>query len=407
MKSAQSVRIAIVGAGIGGTALAALMQRAGWAVSVYEQAERFMQVGAGIHLSPNSMRVMRQLDVHRHVLMSGQEPAAFLNRDAVSGEMLYALRLGEGAYRQFGAPFVALRRGELHSALISAVSRGTVHWGKRVAGLDWCGETIALAFEDGSRAEADIVIGADGLRSRVRSALCGHERPVFSGQVAFRGSYPRELLGGLYVDDLTKWWADETFVLSYWLDRARRDFYFAAMMPQAEWPVEASSVPGDLDEMRGRFGDFHPDVRHMLARAPNGSVTKWALFERPPRFEFGNARVALIGDACHPMRPFMSQGAAMALEDAVVLTRALMGSDDFASAFATFEKTRAARLAEVHRVSAANTFMRGPTEPQWVFGYDALRDHASARLPELGCETVRPLPLPVSASMSGVITGCI
>ncbi|HEV3106699.1 MAG TPA: FAD-dependent monooxygenase [Trinickia sp.] len=383
VRDAHSVRIAIVGAGIGGTALAALMQRAGWVVTVYEQAERFTRVGAGIHLSPNLMRVMRRLDVHRQVLMSGQEPAAFLNRDALSGEMLYALRLGDAAHQQFGAPFVALRRGELHAALMSAVARGTVNWGKRLAGLDWRGETIALAFEDGSRADADIVIGADGLRSRVRSALCGHEQPVFSGQVAFRGSYPRELLGGLRIDDLTKWWGDDTFVLSYWLDRARRDFYFAAMMPQREWPVEASSMPGDLEEMRARFADFHPDVGRMLACAPHGSVTKWALFERPPRFEFGNARVVLIGDACHPMRPFMSQGAAMALEDAAILMRALMGDRNFAAAFEMFAKTRAARLAEVHRVSAANTFMRGPTEPGWVFGYDALREHESARLPVL------------------------
>ncbi|WP_245983324.1 FAD-dependent monooxygenase [Trinickia fusca] len=378
-----AARVAIVGAGIGGSALAALMQGLGYTVTVYEQAERFMRVGAGIHLSPNLMRVMRRLDLHRQVLVSGQEPAGFLNRDAYDGDMLYALELGEAAHRQFGAPFVALRRGDLHAALMSAVAPNTVQWGKRLAGLDWRGETIELSFEDGTRAHADIVIGADGLRSRVRSALCGFEQPTFSGQVAFRGSYQRALLGGLRVDDLTKWWGDETFVLSYWLDHARQDFYFAAMMPQSEWPTEASSMPGDLDEMRARFADFHPDVRHMLARAPQGSVTKWALFERPARFEFGNSRVLLIGDACHPMRPFMSQGAAMALEDVATLIRALMGAGDFGSAFATFAATRAERLGEVHRVSSANTFMRGPTQPEWVFGYDALTAHPSARLPAL------------------------
>lgn len=379
----RAVRVAIVGAGIGGSALAALMQRAGYHVAVYEQAERFMRVGAGIHLSPNLMRVLRRLDVHRQVLASGQEPCAFLNRDAHGGAMLYALKLGEASHRQFGAPFVTLRRGELHAALMSAVTPGTVHWRKRLMGLDWRGETIELAFEDGSRADADVVIGADGLHSRVRAALCGYEQPVFSGQVAFRGAYPRSLLGGSHVDDLTKWWAEDRFVLSYWLDRARRDFYFAAMMPQADWPASASSMPANLDEMRARFEDLHPDVREMLARAPAGSVTKWALFERPSRFEFGNARVLLIGDACHAMRPFMSQGAAMALEDAVMLLRALMGTGDFASAFATFSAMRAQRLMQVHRVSAANTFMRAPTDPHWVFGYDALTAQAAPHLPAL------------------------
>lgn len=383
IKSGDAARVAIIGAGIGGSALAALLQRAGYRASVYEQAAQFMPVGAGIHLSPNLMRVMRRLDVHRQVLACAQEPSAFLNRDAHTGAMLYALALGEAAHQQFGAPFLTLRRGDLYAALMSAVAPGTIHWGKRLAGLDWRGETINLAFEDGTHADADIVIGADGLHSRVRTALRGFERPHFSGQVAFRGSYPRALLGGLHPDDLTKWWAHDRFVLSYWLDRARHEFYFAAMMPQADWPIQASSMPGDLDEMQANFVDFHPDVRHMLAHAPHVSVTKWALFERPAHFEFGTGRVALIGDACHPMRPFMSQGAAMALEDAVIMLRALLGSSDFAAAFAMFAATRQARLAEVHRVSSANTFMRGPTDPHWVFGYDALTAHASSVLPAL------------------------
>lgn len=376
-------RVAVIGAGLGGTAMAALMQRIGYEVTVYEQYERFVPAGGGIHLSPNLMRVLRHLDVHRHVLFKGQEPSAFLNRDALCGDTLYRLPLGESAHRRFGSPFVALRRGELHIALMSAVARDSVRWGKRLAGLDWRGEAIVLEFEDGTRVETDIVIAADGLRSRIRSVLRGHEHPVFSGQVAFRGSYPREGLNGLPVDDLTKWWADDTFVLSYWLDRARRDFYFAAMMPQATWPTEASFMPADVDEMRAAFEHFHPDVRRMLAGAPAGSVAKWALFERPPSFEFGAGRVILIGDACHPMRPFMSQGAAMALEDAAILTRAVLAGGDFAQAQQTFADARRERLTRVHRVSAANTFMRGDTDPQWVFGYDALTAGASARLPAL------------------------
>lgn len=384
-------RVAVIGAGIGGAAVAALMHRLGYEVSVYEQYERFVPAGGGIHLSPNSMRVLRHLDVHRHVLAKGQEPSAFLNRDGYTGELLYALSLGENAHRQFGAPFVAVRRGELHAALLSAVAPDSLHWGKRLAGLDWRGEAIVLTFEDGGRADADIVIAADGLRSRVRGVLRGNERPVFSGQVAFRGSYPRAGLGDLHVDDLTKWWRDETFVLSYWLDRARRDFYFAAMMPQSTWPTEASFLPADVDEMRTAFKDFHPDVCRMLAGAPEGSVAKWALFERPPCFEFGGGRVALIGDACHPMRPFMSQGAAMALEDAATLARALHATDAFGAAVQAYADARRERLTLVHRVSAANAFMRGDTDPQWVFGYDVLTAGISARLPALRTPPARAM----------------
>ncbi|MCA8114644.1 FAD-dependent monooxygenase [Burkholderia cepacia] len=382
----SAARIAIVGAGIGGCALGAMLQRIGHDVRLFEQAPAFARVGAGIHLSPNLMRVMRLLGVHRQALWAGQEPDAFANRQAADGELLYRLPLGEHAIGRFGATFVTLKRGDLHAALLGAVAPGTIAWGKRLAGLDPAGDAIRLTFEDGSSETADLVIGADGLRSRVREALRGFEAPEFSGQVAFRGAYPRALLGELAVEDLTKWWGDRKFVLSYWLDRARREFYFAAMTPQAEWPTQASSMPGDVDEMQAIFADFHPAVRHMLARAPRESVMKWALFERSPQFEFGNERVVLIGDACHPMRPFMSQGAAMALEDATILLRALIGSSNAASAFSTYAQCRVARLGEVHRVSAANTFMHGPTEPDWVFGYDALTAHASAALPPLPVE---------------------
>jgi len=381
MTNMTSARIAIVGAGIGGCALATLLQRAGHEVTLYEQAPRFSPVGAGIHLSPNLIRVLRLLGVDKLALLAGHEPAAFVNRRAEDGELLYSLPLGDAANARFGAPFITLTRGDLYAAVMSTVRPASIHWGKRLAGMDWRGETVELGFEDGTVAHADIVIGADGLRSRVREALCGFEKPHFSGQVAFRASYPSHLLEGLPVDDLTKWWGHDTFVLPYWLDRGRSKFYFAAMTPQAEWPTEASSMPVDVDEMYSIFAGYHADVRHMLRQAPPESVSKWALFERSPKFEFGNERVVLIGDACHPMRPFMSQGAAMALEDVAVLYRAISGAPDFASAFSAYDAHRYERLSEVHRVSAANTFMRGPTEPDWVFGYDPLSAGATAQIP--------------------------
>ncbi|SIT40081.1 6-hydroxynicotinate 3-monooxygenase [Paraburkholderia ribeironis] len=367
-------RIAIVGAGIGGCALGALLQRGGYNVRLFEQAPGFARVGAGIHLSPNLMRVMRFLSVDILALSFGQEPAAFVNRRGDTGALLYRLPLGNAANEVFGAPFVTLKRGDLHAALLSGLTPDSIAWGKRLVGLEPRGDAIELRFADQSSVRADIVIGADGLKSRVREALIGYERPTFSGQVAFRGAYPKALLGNLPVDDLTKWWCDDTFVLSYWLDNAREQFYFAAMTPQLEWPTDASSLPGDVHEMIGIFTGYHADVRHMLEHAPRDSVTKWALFERPANFIFGEDRVALIGDACHPMRPFMSQGAAMALEDAVVLLRALSGTTGFGAACAAYAAHRRERLALIHQVSSANTFMRGPTDPTWVFGYDALSD---------------------------------
>jgi 6-hydroxynicotinate 3-monooxygenase len=366
-------RIAIVGGGLGGCAVGALLQSAGFDAVVYEQAPVFARVGAGIHLSPNLMKVLRAIGVERDLLNAGDSPAAFVNRVWDTGDPIFALPLGETAKAVYGAPYVTVRRGDLHAALMSGLAPASVLFGKRLVGLEPLAETTRIIFADGSSAEAHAVIGADGLRSKSREILYGYERPSFSGQVAFRTSFPRALLQGLPVEDLTKWWAPDKFVLAYFLDAAKEVYYFAAMTPQAEWPHEASSVQGDLEEMLTIFAGFEPLVQRILRTATD--ATKWALFERPPTFVWGEGRVVLMGDACHPMRPHMAQGAAMALEDAAVLARCLQhaASGSFEHAFHLYAAHRADRLARVHKISTENTWLKEKTNPAWVFSYDATK----------------------------------
>jgi|HubBroStandDraft_1064217.scaffolds.fasta_scaffold30971_3 6-hydroxynicotinate 3-monooxygenase len=363
-------RIAIIGGGLGGCAVGALLQRAGFDAVIYEQAPVFARVGAGIHLSPNLMKVLREIGVEQDLLDSGDRPDAFVNRVWDSGELFFALPLGDAAETLYGAPYVTVRRGDLHAALMSSLAPGSVFFGKRLVGLQHLERVTRMIFEDGSSAEADAVVGADGLRSKTREILYGFERPRFSGQVAFRTAFPRSRLRGLAVEDLTKWWAPDKFVLAYFLDTAQEVFYFAAMTPQAEWPHEASSVNADLAEMLEIFAGFEPQVQRILRTAPD--ATKWALFERPATFVWGNGRVVLMGDACHPMRPHMAQGAAMALEDAAVLTRCLQHEEsrDFEQAFQIYAAHRAERLARVHKISSENSWLREKTNPKWVFSYD-------------------------------------
>jgi 6-hydroxynicotinate 3-monooxygenase len=374
MAISRTSRIAVVGGGIGGCAVTAFLQRDGFEVAIYEQASRFARVGAGIHLSPNSMKVLRALDLDQFMLEYGDRPRALANRIWHSGELIFSLPLAGVAEATYGAPYVTIRRGDLHAGLISTLTEGSVHFGKRLLSLDQSGSAVNLAFDDGSSAQADIVIGADGLRSKTRELLHGAERPRFSAQVAFRASYPIGLLRDEVVEDLTKWWAPNRFVLSYFLDRDKRTFYFAAMTPQAQWPHETSSVEADPEEMLRSFVDFEPQVKKILQTAPK--VTKWALFERSAQFVWGSGRIFLLGDACHAMRPFMAQGAAMALEDSAILSRCLARPDisTIDDVFATYSASRTPRLKKVHKISSENTWLRDVTEdPSWVFSHDALR----------------------------------
>ena len=177
MNTSLGRRFAVLGAGLGGLAMAGLLQQAGHAVEVYEQASAFLRVGAGIHLSPNLMKVLRRLGAEAMVLEHGDRPAFLINRRAEDGELISSLRLAGTMERRFGAPFLVINRADLHAALAATVDPTTIHLGKRLTDLVITPDSVRLAFADGTKAEADLVIGADGLHSMTRTALYGAERP--------------------------------------------------------------------------------------------------------------------------------------------------------------------------------------------------------------------------------------
>jgi 6-hydroxynicotinate 3-monooxygenase len=365
------LHIAVVGAGLGGATAAALLQRAGFDVTVYEQAPQFVRLGAGIHIAPNMTKVLRGLGVERPVVTEGFLPAAYSSRAWDTHDLMYQFPLNPDVEARYGAPYLTVNRGDLHAALVSAVKPGTLKLGKRLVGLEPGASSVTLSFADGSKADADIVIGADGLNSRVREVLHGPVRPHYSGYVAYRSTTPIARLDMAVVEDLTKWWGPDSHVISYFQTPARDLIYFVAVAPEAEWTTDASFVPAGHDELHRVFSDYHPVVVRMLDRC--GELTKWGLFERPSDTKWGEGRIILLGDACHPMQPHLGQGAAMALEDAVVLARCLQASglEDYKTAFRRYVNNRAARTAEVQRQSAENTWMREPHDPAWLYRYDA------------------------------------
>jgi 6-hydroxynicotinate 3-monooxygenase len=363
------MRIAVVGAGIGGLTAAAALRRIGVDVEIYEQATRFARIGAGIQMTPNAMRVLRALGLEERLVRIAFRPTEMRNRDWSTGILTFELTLGEWAERTYGAPYLLLHRGDLHEALTTLVPGPIVHLEKRLVDLDETADGVRLRFADGTTARADAVIGADGVHSRVREIILGPEEPVFTGRVAYRAVYPARLLRGYRIDPGCKWWGPDRHVVIYYVSGGR-EVYFTTSVPE-DWRVESWSAEGDVEELRAAFMGFHADVRKVLEVCP--SVHRWAIYERDPLPTWSHGRVVLLGDACHPMTPYMAQGAATSLEDAAVLARCLEGAGPggVVEAFHRYEGSRRPRTSQIQLESRENRWLRLPTRPDWVYRYDA------------------------------------
>lgn len=371
----KSLSIAVIGAGMGGLAVAATLRRVGFEVQIYEQAARFGRIGAGIQMMPNSMKVLRGIGIEDRLRQVAFAPFSHLNRIGDTGEITRELPMPESLY---GAPYLCMHRAELHSALASAVPGDIIHLGKKLTGLDQSGGQVTISFEDGSKATADAVIGADGVHSTVRDIIVGPDAPIHKGRIAYRAVFPASLMNGRDIGpSRTKWWGTDRHIVIYYTTKAKSEIYFVTSVPEpADWLTKESwSAKGDVKELRAAYDGFHDDVRAVLAACPD--CHKWAILEREPLPTWSEGRVVLLGDACHPMTPYMAQGAATSIEDAAVLARCLdaVDGEDIAGAFKRYEKHRKPRTSLVQAISSANTWMRDEKggDTSWLYGYDAWR----------------------------------
>jgi salicylate hydroxylase/6-hydroxynicotinate 3-monooxygenase len=364
--------IAIVGAGIGGLALAATLRKLGMDARIYEQAQRFAHIGAGIQMMPNSMKVLRQIGVEDPVRTASFAPYSHLNRAGDTGEVTRELPMPESLY---GAPYLCMHRARLHEALVSILPPDSFHLNCRLVGLDQTAGSVTLAFADGSRATADIAIGADGVHSVVRDIIVGPDAPIHKGRIAYRAVFPAALMNGHDIGrSRTKWWGIDRHIVIYYTTSDRSEVYFVTSVPEpAEWLTpESWSAKGDVKELRAAYAGFHPDVRAVLDACPD--CHKWAILEREPLPCWSRGRVALLGDAAHPMTPYMAQGGATAIEDAAVLARCLaeIDGEDVEGALRRYEAHRKPRTSVIQAISSANTWMReGSSDTAWLYGYDA------------------------------------
>lgn len=367
------LKIGISGGGIGGFSAAIALRKAGHDVQVFERAPAFNRVGADINLTPNAVFALDQLGVGEYLRKTAARPTFRISRDGVTGEETSRLPMSTAAEEKYGAPQLTIHRADLLKALQGQLPEDTVHPGMATQGVELTDDGATIVFEDGSRRDFDVVIGADGIHSAVRTALFGKDDPKFTGIVSYRSVFPRSKAAGLSdTDAFTKWWGEvpEKQIVTFPLTLGEEIFVFATT-PQQGWTEEGWTLPGDVAELRAEYSNFHPDARALLEACDE--VTKSALHVREPMDTWSKGRATIMGDAAHPMVPFMAQGACMAIEDAVVLARALdgVGPDGVEAAFARYEAARKPRTAQVQANSLANDWLKKGGNADWVYGYDA------------------------------------
>ena len=364
--------IAIAGAGIAGLAIGRLLSREGFRVRVYEQARCFARVGAGIQMTPNAVMALRGMGLDAHACDVAFHPQMGLAREFDTGDVTNELRMSEFPER-YGAPHLCMHRGDLHHILASDLPGDLVSFGKRIVACSQQDELVSLAFADGSTATARALIGADGIHSAVRRQLFGDDTPLSTGKISYRAIVPAALIKGAVSQARVKWWGPDRHIVVYYNSRAMDEVYFGAIVPESTRPdaLESWSAIGDIAELRRLFEGFHPEVLAILDACE--SVNLYTILEREPIESWGTGRISLIGDACHPMTPFMSQGGAQSLEDAAILYRCIReaGLDCIDQAFQRYASIRRPRTADIQTTSRKNTWMRRATNPDWLYGYDA------------------------------------
>jgi salicylate hydroxylase len=377
--------IAIVGAGLGGLAAALALLRDGWRVRIFEQAPSLGEVGAGITLSTGAGRALQALGVGTQVLAASLPVPDIAFVHYRTGELL-AGTFDSGSPPDLGFEGPRhIHRADLHAILLAAVTAldpEAVLCGKRLEALTQDDGSVRARFADGDQARADLLIGADGARSAARACILDSAPPQFAGQIAFRCLIPRERAAPFMGDGNAVVSIGASRVFNRYLIRGGALVNVIGIARSEGWSQEGWNIPATVQDFRRQFEGFHPGVTGLIDQAPVDHLIKWGLFIRPPIAQWSLGRVILLGDAAHPILPFLGLGAALAIEDGVVLARALKAAPDIQSAFAAFQAVRMPRVETVRLRSIEQGEIiqadeplqravgRSPSQNTQIFDYD-------------------------------------
>ncbi len=354
IKYAQHIIVA--GAGLGGLTLALCLARVGFRVTVLEQAKVLGEVGAGVQISANGARVLYHLGLADALNRVAFRPESGEMRHWQTGETLSSRPLGQASEQDFGFPYFHLHRADFHSILATElrdVISVDLHLDHKVTEFDQTETGVRVSTEGGANFSGDVLVGCDGIHSAIREQLFGPDAPRFTGCVAWRATVPVDILPPGHVRPVASNWIGQGGHFVHYYVRRGELVNCVGVMERGAWQAESWSSAGAITEFINDFSGWHEDLQILMHAAK--SCFQWGLFDRDPMPQWSDGRVTLMGDACHPMLPFMAQGAVMAIEDAYTLAQCLAANEsNLPGALSHYEALRKERTTVVQKMSRDN-----------------------------------------------------
>ncbi|MGE0806658.1 MAG: FAD-dependent monooxygenase [Burkholderiaceae bacterium] len=344
----KSMRVGIVGAGIGGVALARALRLRGIEAWLFERAPEFGEIGAGVQMTPNAAKTLIGLGVGEGLRRIGFLPEAMIGLNWDDGTELFRTPLRDVCPRLFGADFYHVHRADLHAILAEGIPADRVRFNAQCVGVTQREDAAVAQFADGSSFEADLIVGADGIHSAVHTSLWGQSKAHFTGHMCWRALVPVPQHPLPFVRPAASFWmGPKAHVVTYYV-KGGAAVNIVAVNESAEWVAESWTEPSTREELMAAYQGWHSDLIRLFELTDPTQTFKWGLFDRDPMPQWSSGRITLLGDAAHPMLPFLSQGAAMAIEDAYVLAAALAHyGSDYGAALRAYEAERLPRTARV------------------------------------------------------------
>ena len=349
------MNVIIVGAGIGGLVSALCLHKKGFKVEIYEQVGILSELGAGVQLSPNATKVLNYLDLFEDLKPHIFEPNSFKFLNYLSGKVISERKLGEAIKNDFNSPNYDIHRADLQRVLLNKIEAVNIdiHTSMKVTNVG-NNKNSAFIEVDGKEIEADLVIGADGIHSKVSDSLFGKKEIAFTGNVAWRMLIPVNLLPkNLILPDTTVWLGPKKHFVTYHVNGGK-NLNCVCLVEQDGWLNESWSEKGDIDELKRIYKGWDRTIGTLLEHVDPNTLYRWALHDRTPMKQWSKGRILVLGDAAHPMLPFLAQGAAMAIEDGAVLANCIDNFDDIDEALYQFEKIRKPRTSYVQSAARRN-----------------------------------------------------
>jgi salicylate hydroxylase len=346
----MALSVAVIGGGIGGLFAANALIAHGCDVAVYEQAPALGEVGAGVFLTPNSVRQLKRVGLESAVERFGARVGTGSHYFRHDGASIAAVQVTDAS--GWNATF-GMHRADLVDLLAAALPGGVVHTGHRATGFEQTDDRARVLFSGGSSAEADVVVAADGIHSELRQFVAPPSRPVFHGSVAYRGVLPLGAIADWPTDRWLMWLGKSRHFLTFPV-RAGKMINYVGFVPADEEMKESWSAPGDPNVLRAEFAGWDPKIGTLLGQVQN--TFRWALYDREPLPIWTSGRLTLLGDAAHPMLPHLGQGANQSIEDGMALATILSSVDraKVSPALHAYERLRRERVAAVQRGAREN-----------------------------------------------------